>query len=309
MKKAIAYTLCLLLLLTPLAVFAAGAEAENNSTPRFTVTGYELSESYLSPDAAATLSITFKNHNNAKAIYNIMLSLEDPSGEILSEGMPTQYVAKVSAGGTYTWTVELKATYSAAIGSHDLTVSSEYEDKYYSSYASSDKVRIDVRQPVKLKYNGVELPKKVVQGETETLDITIMNTGKSSIYNCTVDFDIDKMSSGGSVFVGNIESAQSETCTANLKIDSDALGDVKGKVVITYEDSYGKEYKKTVKVSTLIEEKKEEVFIDEEEEKEGKTSLWWLFMMIGAAVGGGIGFGVPWAIRDKKQRKEDDLRL
>lgn len=282
---------------------------EDNSTPRFMVTSYELSETGLTPEKSAELSITFKNYSTTKALYNIKFELSDPSGEILTTGMPTKYVSFLSAGSSYTWKIELTATNSASIGQHDLQVSAEYEDKSFSSYSSSDTVRVDVKQSVKLKYSGAELPKKVIQGDTQTVTVDLMNTGKSTIYNCTLDFDIDGMQSGGSVFVGNIEPAQSAQGSANLRVDSDTLGEVTGKITITYEDDYGKEYKKTADVSTVIEEKVEQVSTTEEEESKKKNPLWWLFLSVGFILGGGIGFGVPWFINDKKQRKEDDLRL
>lgn len=282
---------------------------EDNSTPRFMVTGYELSEKSLSPQKTAVLKVTFKNYSTTKALYNIKFSLTDPSGDILTVGMPTKYVKSVYAGSSYTWEIELKAINTATIGQHDLQVSAEYEDKNFGSYSSSDTVRIDVKQSVKLSYSGAVLPKKVIQGDTQTVTLELMNTGKSRIYNCTLDFDIEGMQSGGSVFVGNIEPAQSAQGSANLRVDSDTLGEVTGKIIITYEDDYGKEYKKTVDVSTVIEEKVEQVATTIEDEKEKKNPLWWLFILIGLAVGGGAGFGIPWLINDKKQRKEDDLRL
>ena len=282
---------------------------EDNSTPRFMVTSYELSEKSLSPEKSAMLKVTFKNYSTTKALYNIKFSLTDPSGEILTVGMPTKYVKSVYAGSSYTWEIELKAINTATIGRHDLQVSAEYEDKNFGSYSSSDTVRIDVKQSVKLSYSGATLPKKVIQGDTQTVTLELMNTGKSTIYNCTLDFDIEGMKSGGSVFVGNIEPATNAQGSANLRVDSDTLGEVTGKITITYEDDYGKEYKKTADVSTVIEEKIEQVATTTEDEKEKKNPLWWLFILIGLAFGGGIGFGVPWLINDKKQRKEDDLRL
>ncbi|MBE6775097.1 MAG: hypothetical protein E7543_02790 [Ruminococcaceae bacterium] len=282
---------------------------EDNSTPRFMVTSYELSEKSLSPEKSAVLKVTFKNYSTTKALYNIKFSLTDPSGDILTVGMPSKYVKSVYAGSSYTWEIELKAINTAAIGQHDLQVSAEYEDKNFGSYSSSDTVRIDVKQSVKLSYSGAILPKKVIQGDTQTVTLELMNTGKSTIYNCTLDFDIEGMQSGGSVFVGNIEPATNAQGSANLRVDSDTLGEVTGKITITYEDDYGKEYKKTVDVSTVIEEKVEQVATATEDEKEKKNPLWWLFLLIGLAVGGALGFGIPWLINDKKQRKEDDLRL
>lgn len=282
---------------------------EDNSTPRFMVTSYELSEKSLSPEKSAVLKVTFKNYSTTKALYNIKLSLEDPSGEILTEGMPTKYVSCVSADSSYTWEIELKAINTASIGQHDLRVSTEYEDKNFSSYSSSDTVRIDVKQSVKLSYSGAILPKKVIQGDTQTVTVDLMNTGKSTIYNCTLDFDIEGIQSGGSVFVGNIAPATDIQSSANLRVDSGSVGEVKGKITITYEDDYGKEYKEISDVSTVIEEKVEQVITETEDEKEKKNPLWWLFILIGLAVGAAFGFGIPRLINDKKQRKEDDLRL
>lgn len=306
MKKIIAVLLCAVFALIP--TFAFAEETADFSTPRFMVTGYELGESSLSPEKAAELKITFKNYSASKAIYNIKLSLADPSGEILATGMPTQYVKSVYAGSEYVWTLELTATLSASIGRHDLIVTAEYEDKYYNSYSSSDTIMVDVKQEVKLKYSGALLPQKVIQGDVHTLSVELMNTGKSTIYNCTLDFNIEHIGSGGSVFVGNIEASCSATGSVNLRVDSDALGKAAGKITITYEDDYGKEYNETVDVSTVIEEKVEAAIVTEEK-KENKNPLWWLFVLVGVIAGGSAGFGLTWYISDAKQRKEDDLRL
>lgn len=314
MKKFITLLLCIVFVLTPLSVFATDGEISeketviDNSTPRFMVTSYKLESDSITPDSKTNLQITFKNHSSTKALYNIKLTLSDPSGEILTTGMPTKYVKSVSAGYTYTWNVEVKAINTASIGQHDLQVSAEYEDKNCSSYSSNDTLRVNVRQPVELSYSGAILPKKVVQGNTQTVAVELMNTGKSTIYNCTLQFEVDKMQTGGSVYVGNIEPATSSTGNVNLRIDDDALGEVKGKITITYEDDYGEKYEETIDVSTVIEEKVEELATDNEE-SEKKNPQWWLFLTLGLVVGGALGFGIPWFINDKKQRKEDDLRL
>lgn len=315
MKKLIALLLCLIFVLTPISVFATDGETTeketviDNSTPRFMVTSYKVVNDSISPDSKTELQITFKNYSSTKALYNIKLSLSDPSGEILTTGMPTKFVKSVSAGYTYIWTVEVMATNTATIGQHDLQVSAEYEDKNYNSYSSNDTVRVNVRQPVELSYNGAILPKKVIQGNIQTVAVELVNTGKSTIYNCTLEFQVDKMQTGGSTFVGNIDPATSGTGTVNLRIDDDALGEVTGKITIKYEDDYGEKYEEIVDVSTVIEEKVEQLTTDEDNEKEKKNSLWWLFLTLGLVVGGTLGFGIPWYINDKKQRKEDDLRL
>lgn len=282
-------------------------EKPDESAPKLMVTGYELDKEYLSPGEKSILKITVKNTHASKSVRNIKFSLSEESGEITPSGMGTAHIKNISAGGTYVWEVELTASHTVTVGEHRFTVSAEYEDSDYRSYSSSDTLRLNVRQSVKLKYDSAILPKKVIQGDNQTVTINLMNTGKSTVYNCTIDFDIEHLQSGGSTFVGNIDPAQTGIGTANLRVDSNFEGEVKGKITITYEDDYGEVYTDTVDVSTVIEKKVEQLEIKEEPEK--KNSLWWLFILIGLAVGGGAGFGIPWLINDKKQRKEDDLRL
>lgn len=308
MKKIMLLVFSCLLFLMPISVFAEEVAVADNSTPRFMVIGYELSEECVSPDKTALLKITFKNYSNTKAVFNIKLSFLDPSGEIQTLGMPTKFVSAVYSGNSYTWEIELKAVHTASIGHHDLIISSEYEDKYYNSYSSSDTVRISVCQSVNLSYSGAILPKKVEQGSTQTVAVELMNTGKSTIYNCIIDFDIENMMSGGSTFVGNIAAAQSAETATNLRVAEDKTGEINGKIIISYEDDFGKIYTETVDISTFIEEKAEQVMVVSEKD-EKKNLLWWLFMLIGILIGAALVFCIQWIVKDKKQRKEDDLRL
>lgn len=284
-------------------------EKENLSAPRFMVTGYKISGESLTPGEDFALSVTFKNYSKEKSLHNIKLSFFDPSGEILTSGMPTKYVNTVKADSTFVWELTLTAVSTAEIGSHDITVTAEYEDEYYASYTSADTLRIDVTQPVKLKYSGIALPEKSVQGDTAVVSYEIINAGKSDICNCSVEFSVEGLSSGGSEFLGNIAPAESISGTANLRVDSSALGEKTGEAVITYEEPYGNEYKETVKLSTVIEKKKEISESEKNTSEEKGNSLWWLFVIIGLVPGFLAGAFSVWLKYDRKQRKEDDLRL
>lgn len=306
MRKLFVLLFCILLTLSPITAFAQ-TENVDESTPRLMVTEYKVEDGFVKPDSIGKLTIKIKNTNPGKDVSNIKLSISDESGDIKIDGMGTKYVKSIKANGEYTWTVNLITANTATATEHKLNLNMEYEDANYRSFSANDTLLVQVRQTASLDYSGLTLPAKVVQGSTNTLTINLMNTGKGMLYNCKLDFDIDGLDSGGSVFVGNIEPAQSSSGTANLKADTETLGEVKGIVKIVYEDDYGKKYEKTVEVSTVIEEKIE--VVEQPEEKEKKDSLWWVFLIIGLVAGGGAGFGIPWLIKDKKQRKEDDLRL
>lgn len=279
------------------------------SQPRLMVTSYEVENGSITPNESSTVKVVFKNQSPTKAVKNIKLSLSEDSGDIKPEGMGTQYVSAIYAGSTYTWEFKLTASNTAQIGEHAVTVSTEYEDKDYNSYSSSDTLRINVRQSVSLDYDGATLPAKVVQDETITVDINLMNTGKTDLSNCKIDYNIDGLESGGVTFVGSINAGENKTGSANLRVNSENLGEVKGTITISYDDAYGKTYEENIDVSTNVIEKVVTTTENQEEEKTSKYPLWWVFLITGVVVGGVVGCIIPISINARKQRKEDEMRL
>ena len=283
-------------------------EKQNTSQPRFMVTAYDTGGN-ITPSGKSTLKVTIKNQSKDKKIQNIKLAASEDSGEIIISGTGTQYLQSVKAGGTYTWNLEITATKAAQAGIHKIAIASEYEDEYGTSYSARDSLPITVSQPAELDFSSAQLPASVYQGDTQTLALNLMNTGKGKISNCKIDFESDSMNSGGTVFIGDIAAGESKSANLNLRIAADKLGNATGTIKIYCENELGESVEKTAEISTSIEEKPQETNTSETEKKEKKNPLWWLFALCGAAAGGLCGWGIPTAIRARKQRKEDELRL
>ena len=284
-----------------------GEEKIDASQPRLMVTEYSLNTKSLKPGKESELKITLKNYSSTKALHNVKLSITEESGDIKPIGTGTQYVERIYAGSSYTWTVKLTAAKTAQIGEHMITVSSEYEDKYYTAYSGSDVLRLNVKQTVGLDYSGMQLPAKVMEGDTVTLDMSFMNTGKCKLRNLKIDFYIPNLESGGTTFVGEIEAGESGAGSANLRA-AGVLGKTDGRIIISYEDEFGETYKKKIPVSTVIEKKATEK-TEKDEQEEKKNPQWWVFLLGGIAFGGTVGCAIPILIHSHKQRKEDELRL
>lgn len=188
-------------------------------------------------------------------------------------------------------------------------MTSTYEDKYFTSFESSDNILINVKQKTALDYDGVILPKKLTQDDTATMEVNLMNTGKSAIRNAKISFDIDGLETGGVLFIGVIKAGESKTGSANFQVSSSKLGDVKGTATLSYEDDFGKSYCESISLSSTIIKKKAVKSDSDMDKKKSKFSLWWLFLLIGLAIGGGVGAIIPISINLSKKRKEDDLRL
>ena len=163
-------------------------------------------------------------------------------------------------------------------------MASTYEDKYFTSFESSDNILINVKQKTALDYDGIILPKKLTQDDTATMEVNLMNTGKSAIRNAKISFDIDGLETGGVLFIGEIKAGESKTGSANFQVSSSKLGDVKGTATLSYEDDFGKSYSESIPLSSTIIKKKAVKSDSDMDKKKSKLSLWWLFLLIGLSL-------------------------
>lgn len=282
--------------------------AADNSAPRLIVTGYEVENGFVSPGERAKLTVTVENKSKTKAIKNVLFTLTDGEKEIVPDGTGTLFVDLIGAGKSRTLTFSLTAVHSARQGRHELSLTAEYEAPDGSPLSADASVYADVRQEASLDYSGAVLPKKAAQGETVTLGINLMNTGKSEISNVKIDFEIDGFTSGGASFLGTIPAGEGKPCSVNLQVSKEKLGEVKGKIIFTYEDGFGEKFTKEQTVSALIEKKAETTKADTAE-KEKKNPQWWAFLTGGVILGGGAAFGAFFAMQSRKQRRKDEETL
>ena len=280
----------------------------DNSKPYLMVIGYSVDGGSIKPGENKNVNVILKNMSSSKSINNIKLSISEETKELKTKGMSSTFVKSIAAGATYTWKIPMTAIYNAKVGEHTLALSAAYEDKNGESYEASDMLYVDVRQTVKINFDSVSLPPKSRQEEIISISLNVMNTGKSNIYNCIAQADVDGLLSEGSALIGEIPVGESKSGNINLKVDSKKLGETSGLVLITYEDDYGQTYKEEVPVSTIIDKKvKTEQETQKSEEK--KNNLWWAFAIGGLVVGGCVGASVPIYVYSRKRRKEDELRL
>lgn len=280
----------------------------DTSQPRLMVTEYSIENGFISPDKIGNLSVTIKNTSKNKSVCNIKLSLSDESAELKPEGTGTLFIDCIGPGKSYVWKSGITAAHTAATGKHSITVNMEYEDSGKTPYSSSDSLGLDVRQDAKLSFSGAQLPVKVTQGDTVTVNINLMNTGKSILSNCIIDVDIPELDNGGSVLVGEINPGETKTGSVNMRVNPDFKGKTKGTLSIIYEDEFGQLYEEKADLSTLIQEKLQITDTGNGKE-EKKNPKWWLFAIIGVLAGGGIGAGIPTAYYSAKQRKKDEDTL
>ena len=280
---------------------------QNASHPQLIVASYSLESGFISPSKSSTLHITLKNESKSKTIKNLKITLGEEKGNIKFK-KESVYIGDIKPKATHTLSLEISASKTAEIGEHKIVVSGEYEDKYFTQFTSTDNITVNVKQKTGLDYDGIILPKRIVQDDTVTMEINLMNTGKSQIRNAKISFDIDSLQTGGVLFFGEIKAGENKNESVNFQASSTKLGKINGTATLSYEDEFGKTYNEKINLSSEIIKKKITKETDEEK-KTAKYPLWWLFSIVGLVLGSIITAGIILTINSNKKRKEDEKRL
>ncbi len=281
------------------------------SQPKLMVEKYALDCNHLEAGKSATLTIIIRNTSSSQHVKNIKLSFWEEGAEILPVGTGAAYYKQIAKSSSCTWSFEVTATTTAQSKPHPATITMEYEDSNGNAISASDRIILQVRQPVRLAYEEPSLPVRVTQGDTPSLSIKLMNLGKSAIHNALLKFEIPGLSSGGSVLVGTIPPGESQTGTTNFRVESEPLGKVTGTLLLSYEDEYGEHFEKEIPLSTTIEEKKEAAIPKGTDTTTAASNFprWIIFTVAGTFLLALICYLVINWLKAKKQREDDEMRL
>lgn len=281
------------------------------SQPKLMVEKYALDRDYLQAGESAEVTVSIRNTSGEQDVKNIKISFWEESAEILPAGTGAVYYKQIVKNSACSWSFGVTATAAAQSKPHPATVTMEYEDSSGNACSASDRIILQVRQPVRLSYEEPSFPVRVTKGDTPTLSITLHNLGKSAVNNALLKFEIAGLSSGGSVLVGSIPPGESKTGTAGFRVASEQLGKVTGKLILSYEDEYGEHYEQEIPLSTTIREKKNAPL----PQKSGaaKNAAKQQRRLIMAAAGALLlalicYFVIKWR-KEKKEREDDEMRL
>ena len=258
----------------------------------------DLPEITLGDDV--TVTVDLKNTSQDQALYNMMITYECLSGELIPmEDSSSRYVSFLRAGGTTSVTFMLHVSKELTNYHPKINLTMEYENEDAMSYMSSGSVQLSIQPLFGFHADDPVVPPSVESGKQGAITVNLYNTGTAEIYNVYCDLKCRGFIASGRYYVGRIAPESSVTATLTpIAADRQygAFGDknaskygpVTGKLVITYEDEAGNLYSKEVGIDTVITAPPEE-----QEEVKPETieysSQWWisavvLLVLIDAAV-------------------------
>ena len=239
--------------------------------PKLIVSAYTLTPKMVEAGDDFELNITLYNTNADNAVYNLKVSLDQNSSTQASSqagGNSSNFVAEGSVfapvgrsntfyrAAIYPWNytaeeIKMNVLPNTKAGNYQMGVNLEYEDYLGNQYQTTEIIGIPVVASAKISTGDISMD-ELFQGEEANVSINIYNTGKDGLTNfmCKVEgegFDVDE----NSHFIGNFAQGASDNFSFNIKPKEE--GTIKGKIILTYEDSAGKEHTEEREFSKKVE--------------------------------------------------------
>lgn len=301
-----------------------GGETSNPSVknkPKLIIDNYSLQPKMVEAGKEFTLNMSFYNTNATYSVRNIKISLNNETGGSGTNGQNvggsvfipvgssnTFYISSIAPGKTASKSIKMSVVPNAQAQNYVITANFEYEDKNGNEFTASEIIGIPVVQQAKVSFGEV-LTNPSMAGEPATVDMDFFNTGKDTLTNFMISVQGDGFSldNGGNYFVGNFAPGASDHFSSTI-IPTES-GTVKGKLVITYEDSTGETHTEEKDFSVEAQQMDEGTTVPDEEMDQGSGSMGALpFILGGLLIVAIITTIIVKKKRDKK-KKGSDLQL
>ena len=224
------------------------------------------------------------NPSRYAAMTGLMLTVSDPSGDILPAGTDKLPLPDLLPGESAEITVPLKVIPSAAVSLHQLQLALAWASLEQPG-AWTETFTLPVNQDIRLEQGGLALPASILQGSQATLTLPLMNMGRAELRNVMATLVLPGVTDGQSVLVGTIAAGESKDAKISFTPGKSILGDLSGEVRVTCEDPWGNADSFSLPVSLTVEEPPPAPAVVALQQEADKRAPDWLLPALGGACG------------------------
>lgn len=224
----------------------------NKGKPRLIIDKYSFDPQLVKAGENFEMTLSFYNTSSSKTVKNIKIFLTaeaggsnpDGSGGGSSAFTPvdssnTFFIDSIPAKGRIEKTITMFTIPDAIAKTHTITANFEYEDSDGNPLEDQERIGVPVVQNSRLETGELSYFPEAMMGQSTPISLEFYNTGKVTLYNMMVKLEGDFQTENGSYYVGNFDSGGSEYFEG--MVIPNEIGELKGEVVFTYEDSTGQE--------------------------------------------------------------------
>jgi hypothetical protein len=289
-KRIIGFMLIMVLLLQMMCYSVFAVDKTNNSSdeahptfqPKIMVQSYEFSKDTIYAGEKVTAKITLLNTSTDVDVKNMMVTAEIDNDYLeLTSKTDSKYIPEIPAGKSSIFSYKFKSKASTPSGQYNLNLAMTYADKEGTVYDASGKVKVNIVQKAKVKFDPLIINSEAEIGDTIEAQVNAMNLGRGKAYNVRAEIKADGLTPMGTIYIGDIESGEMGTGTVQVAVGSltkgdDSYGTTTGTVTYYYESESGKVNK--VNKQFLMDIKA--FSSNTENVTEENTNQWWIVMAV-----------------------------
>ena len=198
-----------------------------------------------------SLNMTIANPTSTLSLTDGVLTITDPTGEVLMTGSDRFPIPEVLPGESVSVSIPMTILGNAAIRAHTLNFKLHYQ-VLGSEKTWEEAFTIPVTQAIRLEHGEAQLP-PAIAGEMGDLTLPLMNLGKGELCNILVKLETTAANSQ-SVLIGSLAPGETKQAQLTFTPFPDSIGTHSGTVTISCEDAYGNTYEERMKVSLIVDE-------------------------------------------------------
>jgi len=229
---------------------SGGSGSSGGSVPRVIVTGFTTDPGAVKAGSNFRLTVKLKNTSASTAVKNMILSFsastegkdDNTAPAFLPvSGANTVYVSSIAANAESDVAIDLNAKQDLIQKPYNIELSMKYEDKNNTQYDATSSVAIPIRQDARFEFSKIEVnPDAVAVGEDADVTTNLYNLGKIKLYNVKARVEGNSITAK-EAFLGNVDSGATAAIDIMAAGAKETSGAEKAKLILTYEDSDGKE--------------------------------------------------------------------
>lgn len=189
------------------------------------------------------LSTVATNTSKNLELENVSVKVILPSGINMASGNSQVLIGNVGKSGEINHTFNLIAE-GVANDVTSLPVKLVYTYEAFvngkrTQFTSEQDIAVNVQQPTRFAIQSFSNDFEIYLGREGYASVSLVNKGKTTVYNVTAELVSDTLAANGVEFLGNI--APGSSTDASFDFTASQLGTSSGKILITYEDASGTE--------------------------------------------------------------------
>lgn len=230
-----------------------------------------------------SLELTITNPTSTLSMMGGILTITDPTGEVLMTGSDRFPLPEILPGKAVTVSVPMTVLGSAAIRHHTLNLKLSYqvcgiEKTWEESFT------VPVTQAIRLEHGDAQLP-PAIAGELGNLTLPLMNLGKGELSNILVKLETPA-ANVQSVLVGSIAPGETKQAQLTFTPFADSVGIHSGTVTISCEDAYSNTFEEFLEVSLTVDEPLREMTEEVPEKEEANPFTIFLTILCALLIAG-----------------------